>query len=143
MPETEQQADWRLIDHTADIRIQIWGRDLPDLFNNAAKGLTSLLGGAPEGGPEIEEIIELESGDIEELLVDWLREILYRNEALDFCFMRSLFERVEGTSLRAGVIGTWKTEDIVPEQDIKAVTYHGVNVTETEWGFEAKVVLDI
>jgi SHS2 domain-containing protein len=142
-----ERPKWRLIEHTADIRLQVFGLDLKDLLINGAMGLTSLLGG---GGQEqtdevktIKETLEMESNDREELLVDWLRELLFLNEVRGFCFREARFEYVSDTGLKAGLLGVEKTENMIPEAHIKAVTYHGLEINGHGSGLEAKVVLDI
>lgn len=141
--DQETGLKWRLIEHTADIRMQIFGKDLGDLLINAAKGLTSLLGEPANKGPKDRVIIELEASDREELLIDWLREILFYNNVRGFCFASAIFQRLSPTGLRSQVTGLIIKKPYEPETDIKAVTYHGVEVNETIEGLEAKVVFDI
>ncbi len=139
----EMISKWRLIDHTADIRMQIFGKDFGDLLINGAVGMTSLLGSPTNEGVHDRVIIELEAGDREELLVDWLREILFYYNVRGFCFISALFHGLSHTGLRSQVTGLVYEAPFEPENDIKAVTYHGVEINETIEGLEAKVVFDI
>lgn len=135
--------DWRFLDHTADIRMEVKGKSLKDLFINAARGFTQLLSAGPHLEPTEEFLLELETIGVEELLVDWLRELLYRHQTQGFLFAHAEFDRISRTSLKAGIHGTTRTPDDEPELEIKAVTYHGLSVTKDEDGFSARVIFDI
>ena len=62
---------FELIDHTADVGIKVWGSTLTELFENAAKGMFSVIAG--EGykaqGSDVERNIDINSDkdDIEEI----------------------------------------------------------------------------
>ena len=62
---------WEEVDHTADWALRVRGGDLRALFENAARGMISLIGGeAVAGAHEIERRIDLSAPDLETLLVE-------------------------------------------------------------------------
>ena len=129
------------IDHTADVGIRAYGKDLREILVNAAEGMFSLivdLGGVRPVG-EVE--IRLRADDAQGLFVAWLRELLFLHETQDLVF-RSFDVAVEGTTLRG--IARGETIDRTRHElklVIKAVTYHALSVDE-EKGV-AQVIFDI
>ncbi len=135
---------YRLLDHTADLRVQVRGRDLSDLFANAGFALFDLLTD-PDGVRESEpDDLSVTGGDREDLLVEWLRELLYRYHA-----SRRLCRRIERVAVTdtSAAGRTWgETADPArhrPRHEIKAITYHGLSVREESGGWVAEVVMDV
>ena len=77
---------YELIDHTADVAIKAYGKTLSEAFENAAKGMFDII----TNNSDIESIgqynIELETDNLEQLLVDWLSELLFLNSANNIVF---------------------------------------------------------
>jgi SHS2 domain-containing protein len=141
---TEQQpgnADFEEMDHTADWALRIRGHDLNHLLLNAALGMSSLLVSDLTRIPLThQEQIELDAYDAESLLVNWLSELAYWAEADGIVFAKFELQNVTPTGLRAVVNGGH-----VPnlKKHIKAVTYHNLEIIETDDGLEATVVFDV
>jgi len=131
---------WEEIDHTADWALRVWGDDLPALFENAARGMVSLLGDAPPSAITIQQTITLQAPDLETLLVDWLTELLYLIEEGNTFNMIGV-TRMEGLSLDAEVRGGPVTEPF--RKEIKAVTYHMLAIQKTDVGYETVIVFDV
>lgn len=142
-PPSNSDIPWKFLDHTADIRMEVRGRTLEELFVNAARGLASLLPAESPDEPARSLEVDLEAGDREELLVAWLREILYHNHTTGFSFsnaqIRELSETRIAAYLESGTPAPTSESDI----EIKAVTYHGLSVEETDQGYVARIVFDI
>jgi SHS2 domain-containing protein len=92
----------------------------------------------------VEELsIELREADLEYLLFDWLREILYLFDARQF--LASAFEvLVADGGLQAKVRG----ERINPDRhrlahEVKAITSHGLMLRHGENGYLAEYIVDI
>lgn len=128
------------IEHTADLAIRVWGRDLAELFANAAYGLACQL--ADPAGIEhtVERSIELEAYDLETLLVAWLGELLYLNERDALIFTGFDVRELAPTRLRAVVRGGAAEGQY---GHIKAVTFNDLEITPTGEGYEATVVFDV
>ena len=135
-------SPFKLLEHTADIGIAVWGEDLAALFRDAAAGLFAVIhDGAMEGWPAA-HTVRLEAPDAESLLVDWLSELLYLFEVKHFFFTDVEFETIEPTSLTARCKGTqFKTMTIGTE--VKAVTHHLLRIDRTARGFEANLYFDL
>ena len=128
--------------HTADLEIKAWGQDLSSLFVAAAEGMFHLSGieDYEEGLSSVREQISLEAMDNEGLLILFLEELLYRltEDYMFFDIERITIE--ENFSLKASLRGTQIKSY---QRDIKAVTYHRLNIRESENGFTVNVVFDI
>jgi SHS2 domain-containing protein len=128
------------IEHTADIAIRVWGRDLAELFANAAYGMGYLLADVQDVAPTVPETIELEAEDVEILLVEWLSELLFRGERRGLVFTRINSLQVTPTRLYAAVQGGAIQERY---SHIKAVTFSELQITRTDTGYETVVVFDV
>jgi SHS2 domain-containing protein len=66
---------FREFDHGGDIGIEAWGSDLAEMLENATAGLFGL---AVRGrvGRTVERAIRVSSSSVEDLLVDWLGEVI-------------------------------------------------------------------
>jgi SHS2 domain-containing protein len=134
---------YRFIDHTADIRMEVFGRDLRELFVHAALGFTEAVSGQAEPTGSVVFSLNIEADGVEELLIDWLRELLFRKETQGFIFREAHIHELTERLITAEVIGGVADPDIYPEMEIKAVTYHGLKVEKTDSGYRAAIVFDI
>jgi SHS2 domain-containing protein len=141
LPRNERR--WRLIDHTADMRVEVCGSDLQELFANAAAALTELLGTGSEIRIEKEMDVTLESPGLEELMVDWLREILYYNQVSGWILAQISLEQLSHTTLKARLSFGVRRDEEPPDTEIKAVTYHGISVEKTDLGYCSRILFDI
>jgi SHS2 domain-containing protein len=128
------------IEHTADRAFRVTGRDLADLLENAAYAMQALDGLAATGGPSAAREIEVEGVDCESLLVNWLNEILFLEQAHQLvCDSFHIYE-LNSNHLRARI----KTRECNESHaHIKAATFHNLKIRETPEGLEAEVVLDV
>jgi len=129
------------IEHTADRALIIYGRNLEELFINAARGLKSLLGAdeVPDS-TAITKSIALDAIDAESLLVEWLSELAYWAEAEMLVFSKFDLQNITPTHVKAKIYGSRVTQ---MEKHIKAVTYHNLEIAKTETGLTATVVFDV
>jgi SHS2 domain-containing protein len=124
--------------------MEFTGRTLKDLFLNACMGLTSVLSGEPSGTASNTGVdVKIEANDIEELLVNWLREILFLSQVRGFVTTEARFFTISPSALDASLSGRTIEDGDPPEIEIKAVTYHGLSVERGDQGYTAKVIFDI
>lgn len=127
-----------LIEHTADVGLRVWAPNLEELFAEAAVALIATMGAA-EGDP-VTQRVEVESTDVEGLLVDWLSEVLYLFEAKEIVPMKvSVGIDREHWSLDATIHGVRVMRFHQQGPAVKAITFHALEVSETE----LKVYLDV
>jgi len=135
---------YKVIGHTADLGIVVWGLSKKELFTEAARALFTEIAGSLDGIEEKEKReIKVEGETDEELLVNWLSELLFLHDAHDLLFAR--FEiKIDENRLSGVAYG----EKFSPERhkmqiEIKAVTYHNLEIKRTEKGWEAQIIFDI
>jgi SHS2 domain-containing protein len=128
------------IEHTADWALHVRGCDLRELFINAALGMATLVADVNTIKPNIERQIDLEEFDVETLLVSWLSELLWFNEETDAVFVRYEIETLTPTRLKAMV---WGGRASSQWKHIKAVTFHDLQISKTDDGYEVTVVFDV
>jgi SHS2 domain-containing protein len=136
------------VDHTADLAYVVRGRTLSALFENAAAGLLHFLADPCTVRPVEEDWIEVEGDDVEELLVSWLQEILYRLEVGRRLYREFRVTSIEVPRLRAIARGeTLDPSRHVIQTDIKAATYHQLRITREDSPagtlYRTMIVLDI
>ncbi len=140
---TKTDAGWTLLDHTADIRMAVHGSSLKELFLNVARGLTNLLAPEIRGVTDTELELSLAADNVEELLVDWLRELLFHHQTRGFILVSVDIKELSETTLRAKLDGRTRGPEEEPEIEIKAVTYHGLSVQKNDSGYAVTIVFDI
>ena len=128
------------IAHTADLAMRAYGRDMKELFANAAYGMFSLMADLSAITPVVHRRVHLQAPDQEALLVDWLNELLYLHEAEGEVYSSFDIQALSPTELSATVEGD-KTEAVT--KVIKAATFHDLEITKTEDGYAATITFDI
>lgn len=134
-------AKHKIIDHEADIGLEVNGKTLEELFKNAASGLFSLLVDLKNVKPEVGKKLEITGNG--ELLINFLNELLYLWDTEGF-IPKDFSLRIENDRLTGNVIGGlfdphWHTI----KKEIKAVTYHEFSLTREKGICKARFILDV
>jgi len=129
------------IEHTADLALRVRGNTLQELFVNAARGMFYLMyeDELPEAAAT-ERAVQLESLDMETLLVDWLNELLYLADAHQEAFSRVALSELQPTRLKAQVGGS-KAARL--KKVIKAATFHGLSIAHSDSGYTVDIIFDV
>jgi len=130
--------------HTADIGVRVFGRDSKELFENAAFAMFDVIADLEGLTGDIVEKINLAAANPEELLVAWLDELLYNFYTKQLIFFKFQIEELSEGSLRATIFGRpiaanrnrLKTE-------IKAATYHNLEIKKTPKGYSVEIIFDV
>jgi SHS2 domain-containing protein len=129
------------IPHTADWSFRTFGKDLRELYENAAFALFAMQGAQPSSNDdEISRVVEVSGIDIESLLVNWLTELLWLQESNRETYHRFQIELLSSTALRAQIFGRPLSKI---DKIIKAVTYHNLKIEQMAHGWQAVVVVDV
>jgi len=133
---------YELIEHTADVGVKAYGKTVAEAFEHAAEAMFDIITDTSTIHPVGEYHIQLEAPDLEQLLVDWLSELLYLNDAKNLVFGK--FQVViEKNHLSARVFGEeYNTTKHKMGTEIKAVTYHILQVNKKDPIF-VQVLFDI
>jgi SHS2 domain-containing protein len=135
------ETGYELMEHTADVAVKAYGKDLNEMFANAALGMFNVMTDTSKVETVGEYTVEVESADVQGLLVDWLSELLYLFDTQDV-LLREFNVSIDGNKLAASVRGEKLDRERHPlKSDVKAATYHMLEIDEDK-GY-AVVLLDI
>jgi SHS2 domain-containing protein len=132
-------SGFREIAHTADWELEVWAPDLLILLEQAALGMYGLTAAQISSQPRISRHITLQYIEPEILLIDFLNELLYLAESEELIFDHFDLQ-VEGDQLHANLVGTTVAS---MDKEIKAATYHKLDIIETNQGLLANIVFDV
>lgn len=139
------QSDFVLLDHTADLGMEVYGKTLPLLFEKAARALLRIMIGPNTGvGTHRARPVSISAEDPADLMVRWLSEILYLLDGEGLVVTQIAFRQVLPNNIAAEVL----TRDFDPACDhiyceIKAITYHQIAVNRKGNLWEARVFFDL
>ncbi len=131
---------YEILPHTADLKIKVFGKTQEELFQNALLGMAEAIGAKNDKEKLAKRNIATESQDINALLVDFLNEVLYLTQTNKEIYTKIDFDELSDRRLRGIIYG--KKVDAFSE-DIKAVTYHGLEIKRYSSGLEAVIIFDI
>lgn len=115
---------YKLLEHTADAMVEVYGRDLNEMFQNAAYAMFDQMTDLKKVKPKGELKVRLAADSREQLLVDFLQELLFVNDTEDFVFSDFKVD-TDGKSLEAVVRGEKFDEKRHSKRSVvKGVTYH-------------------
>lgn len=144
--------DFEALPHTADLKIRVYGQTIKELFRNALIGMFQSIG--PKSSDctyqddrivcpklPISHTVELISIDYDILLVDFLSEVLYLSDVNDEAYLDTTIEHLDETSIKAVLHGI--KIDTFEVVEIKAVTFHELNIHQKDGIWQTDIVFDI
>jgi SHS2 domain-containing protein len=135
---------YEIFEHTADLGLRIRADDLQRLFEEAARALFSVIVVNFDAVRPVDEMtFRVEGTDGDELLRDWLAELLYA-----FHTRHVLLAQFDVRLDETGLTATARGEPVDPDRhqldaELKAVTYHGLKVQQERDGWLAEVIVDV
>ncbi len=143
------KPEFEFLDHTADVYIAAYGKDLKEAFANAAKAMFQVMTEISTIEPKIERKIRVEGFDLESLLCSWLEELLYifNVDLLVFSkFEIKRLEKIEEEKFVLEAIAYGEEFDPLKHPrkvEVKAVTYSLMEIIDEPGNCVVKFVLDI
>jgi len=141
---TFNMPHFTFLDHTADMGIRVTAPTLGGLFENAAQSLMQIMIKQRPAAKTSILRLSVSGEDLSDLMVRWLGEILYLLQGESKVVMDIDIDSITETRLE----GTLLVDPFNPKQhvvitEIKAVTYHQIEVGRRGYGWEATVVFDL
>ncbi len=138
------EPSYELFDHTADMGIRVRAATLPDLLAPAGEALYDVIGDVKAGGDSEPVSINLIGEEPAELLRDYLAEVL------------TIFDR-DARVVTSVDVATFTNDHLTAtlqtailddrrsalHREVKAITYHELDVRSIPGGFEASLIVDI
>ncbi|MBI4033959.1 MAG: archease [Candidatus Brennerbacteria bacterium] len=134
---------YQVLPHIADLRLKIYGKDMAELFENAALGLAHVLSKDAEKKLKLArgaEKITVEADEAGTLLISFLNRILSVSNINKKVYpkVRILYfspQKIEAQISGIAIDGF--------DEDVKAVSYHDAKIEKNKDIFETTIVLDI
>ena len=145
------RKDFEQLPHMADIKLRAYGKTLTELFTNALIGMFQSIRPHAYGCSvqndrvvceqlTIFRTVDLSAKSVDLLLVELLSEALYLSDVHNEAYLGVIVDEISHTNIKATLQGV--TVDGFDEE-IKAVTYHGLKVEQTDGEWVAEVLFDI
>ncbi len=131
---------FEFLDHTADIKLQIHGKALPEIFKHTALAVSYYLTGGKKVRPRLITQISVAGQDQEEMLYAFVDELIYLLDAEKFLVAKADVI-IEGKTLYAIVYGD--AAERYEIKHIKAATYAEMSIRQDLRGWNATIVLDV
>lgn len=136
-------SGYRILPHTAEIGLRVSGRTWREFYKNAACGLLAIYGLRGARGPlSVRTAISLEEATPEDLLVAWLNELVYYVSTGGWIPASSVLKRASSRRI-AGTVSGPRLGERRPKTEIKAATYHGLEVKRRGGQWTAELILDV
>jgi SHS2 domain-containing protein len=124
--------------------MHVHGTDLVNLFEEAARSLVYVMIRVQREEKADAMKLQVDAQDLPDLMVRWLGEILYLLQGEKKVVTNLKIDSLSPVQLAA----TLKTVPFDPNRheilsDIKAVTYHQVDVAQKDDQWEARVIFDL
>jgi SHS2 domain-containing protein len=135
---------FEILEHTADTGFRARGASIEELFEQAAAALVAIaIDSSQTRGLECCEIA-VRGSDLEELLVNWLNEVLWLLDGRRFAPAALNVLELHDGGLRAAVTGEPRDDARHPPRIVvKAATFHQLRLANDDGGWVAEVFLDI
>jgi len=130
---------------TADVAFIAYGKSLDELFANSALAMFELMINTKQIKQTISKKIKLKGNDLQSLMFNWLNELLVYVDGENLAF--SDFN-VKVDEKKFGLVAECKGEKMNPKKhevkaEIKAATYHKLEIKKEKNIWKAQVILDI
>jgi SHS2 domain-containing protein len=141
------EKSYEILEHTADIMIRVRARDLKTLFSRTSRAMFDLIAErkkalAAGNADKVELKVSQKAGNLEELFINWLNELLSLSASLNFIFSEFRIKSLSENSLEATVIGE-KSGNYRINREIKAATYHQLKITKSGKDWKVEVIFDV
>lgn len=129
---------------TADVAFKAYGKDLGELFANAALAMFEVMIKTEDLEERVSRKVEVQGNDLESLMFNWLNELLFYADAENLAF-RSFEVEVDGENFLLKAV--CRGEEIDREKHetrtvVKSATYHKMQVRKDQRWW-AQVIVDI
>jgi len=139
---------YEFLEHVSDAYIAAYGKTLEEAFQNAAEAMFQTMIETRTVTLALEEIVTVEGSDREALLYNWLETLLLKFDIEGKVYSKFKVDKIEkkegGFALKATIRGElYNASKHKPKVDVKAVTYHQMEIKEHKGGCELKFILDL
>ncbi len=141
----EKPKKYRLTKHQSELAVRVTGDSQADLFANSAMALFDVMVADVDKIESKERLpLEVEGTDRDDLMVNWVRELLYLYQSSGYLLREFTIREVKDTVVKADVVG----EKIDPDrhevkQEIAAVAFHKSRMDKTGNQWTAHLIFEV
>ena len=140
----DNQKQYRILTRSSDLAIKALGKSQAELFANSAFALFDLL--TDTGKVEVRERmpLEVEGADRDDLMVNWMRELLYLFQVSGYLLKEFQVREVKDTHVLAEVCGEKYDPDRHEiQREIRSVAYHQSRMEKTGDQWTAQIIFEL
>jgi SHS2 domain-containing protein len=136
---------WKILPHTADYAFRVYGRDVQELCLNSFQALKESMFNKFSVSNQVSQVklIKIEAAEPALLIIDLLREIHYLIVADKIFPIDLKIENLNNSSMSAKL----KYRQLKPEDrvinEVKAITYHAVEIIRKDKVLMIEIVCDV
>ncbi len=127
---------------TSDVLFEAYGKDLKELFENAALALASVICKIDEVQEKEFAEYQFKADNAEELMLNWLQGIIAVVDTEQKFFSKFEIKEIDENHLIVKCSGESMRPEL-GETVVKAVTYYKYKFEQTDKGYKVTVSLDI
>ena len=143
------ETRFTFLEHTADVYIEAYGNTLEELFENSAIAMFEVMTDTSKVKPIEVKSVKTGGFDLESLLYRWLEEWLIIHDSENMVFSKFKVNTIKKVNEEEYVIeGYGWGEKFNPgvhevRTEVKAVTYHMMEIKQINGKWIARFLLDI
>ena len=138
------QKKYRIFSRSSDLAVKVFGNSQADLFANSAFALFDVLTDIDKVEAHDHLTLEVEGADRDDLMVNWMRELLYLYQRSGYLLKEFAVREVKDTYIRGEVSGEKFDPDRHEiQREIRAVVPHQSRMEKTGDQWTAQVVLEL
>jgi SHS2 domain-containing protein len=140
----ENQKRYRVTTRQSDLAVKVSGNSQADLFANSAFALFDVMTDVEKVAISDRMPLEVEGMDRDDLMVNWMRELLYLYQGSGYLLREFHIREAKDTLVKAEVCG----EKIDPDRheikkEILGVAYHQSRMQKTGEQWTAQMIFEI
>ena len=136
---------YKFLEHTADIKFQISGKTINEIFENSVLAVAEYVSRGKKIKTVKGKVVNVSGNDLESLFYNFLDELVYLIDAENFVAAKAKVT-IFGYNLKAELFGD-STNNYKDLDHIKAATYAEMYIRKVKFGseeaWEAQAVLDV
>ncbi len=139
-----EQKKYRTFNRSSDLAVKIFGNSQAELFANSGFALFDLMTQIENVEVKEHMTLEVEGADRDDLVVNWMRELLYLYQGSGYLLKEFVVQEVKDTYIRGEVSGEKFDPDRHEiQREIRAVVSHQSRMEKTGNQWTAQVVLEL
>ncbi|MFH1310915.1 MAG: archease [Nanoarchaeota archaeon] len=134
---------FKFLEHTADVKFQAFGKNLPEVFENCVLALSNILSNNDKIKSVKKKTINIEGGDDKKFLYNLLEEVIYLLDAEDFITSKAKVNFDEKVRQLRVIFYGDDSKKYKSLNQVKSPTYNDMFIKKQKNKFTAQVVLDV